>query len=54
MEKEEKIAAEIKTYMGILANDRFLSSLPEEILTELNQALGTAVSMIEHMNEGED
>jgi hypothetical protein len=54
---EDKKAArlkEIEEYLNILANDRLLTALPEGALIELHQALGTAVSVIQHMEEGED
>lgn len=54
---EEKKAArlkEINEYMDILANDRLLSALPEGTLIELHRAFGNAVSLIQHMEEGED
>ena len=45
---------EIDEYLGILASDGLLSALPEATLGELHQALATAVSVIQHIEEGED
>ena len=56
MDEEKKTVRlrEIKAYMDILANHRLVNSLPDETIIELHQALGTVVSLIEHMEEGED
>ena len=56
MSEDKKTARlkEINEYMDVLANDRLLSALPEGTLIELHRALGTAVSVIQHMEEGED
>ena len=56
MSEDRKAARlkEINEYMNILVNDRLLGALPEGTLIELHQALGTAVSVIQHMEEGED
>jgi hypothetical protein len=54
---EDKKAArlkEIDEYLDILASDGLLSALPEVTLIELHQALATAVSLIQHLEEGED
>ncbi|MGD9041112.1 MAG: hypothetical protein PVH82_15825 [Desulfobacteraceae bacterium] len=45
---------EINEYVNILANDRLLATLPEATLIELHQALGTAVAVIQHLEDGED
>jgi hypothetical protein len=45
---------EIKRYLDILANNRLLGMLPEETIVELHKALGTAVSVVQHMEDGED
>ncbi|MGD8984342.1 MAG: hypothetical protein PVI53_09975 [Desulfobacteraceae bacterium] len=52
--KDKKTAGlkEINEYMDILANDRLLSALPEGTLIELHRAFGTAVSVIQHMEDG--
>ena len=56
MTEDKKTARlkEINEYMDFLCNDRLLTALPEGALIELHQALGTAVSIIQHMEEGED
>ena len=54
---EDKKAArlkEVNEYMDFLSNDRLLGALPEATLNELHQALGTAVAVIQHMEDGED
>lgn len=43
---------EIDEYLNILANHRLLTALPERALIELHQALGTAVAVIQYMEEG--
>ena len=54
---EDKKAArlnEINQYISILARDTILSALPEETVAELHRVLGDAVSLVQHMEEGED
>ena len=53
-DKKDARLKEIDEYLNILANDELLTALPEGALIELHQALATAVSVIQHMQEGED
>jgi hypothetical protein len=53
-DKKAERLKEISAYMNILLKDRSLSALPEETIIELHRALGTAVSVIQHLEEGED
>ena len=52
--KKERISKEIEEYINILSNPVLLSVLQEETLIELHRVLGIAVSLIQHMQEGED
>jgi hypothetical protein len=56
MSKDKKAARlkEIDEYLDILVKDGFLSALPDGTLIELHQALGTAVAVIQHLEQGED
>ncbi len=53
-EKREALLREIKAYMEILAHSRLFHVLPLETLSELHRSLGTAVSLVHHMEQGED
>ena len=53
-DRKTGVLEEVNEYMDILANDRLLGALPEGTLIELHRALGTAVSVSQHMKEGED
>jgi hypothetical protein len=53
-EKQLALMKEIKQYMEILAHSRLFHVLPLETLSELHWVLGTAVSMVQHMEQGED
>jgi hypothetical protein len=56
MSEDRKAARlkEISESVDFLSNHRLIGALPEETLIELHQALGTVVSLIQHMEEGED
>ena len=45
---------EIMEYIRILSQTRLIAALPENTLSELQRILGSAVSMIQHMEAGED
>lgn len=52
--KHSKLLKEIKEYISILNDFGSLEGLPEQTLTQLHKMLGTAVALMQHMQEGED
>ena len=56
MDNHEKsaIIVEIIEYIKILSQTSLFGALPENTLAELHRILGTSVSLVQHMEEGED
>jgi hypothetical protein len=56
MEEGKKLvmSKEIKRYMTILLDSRLLNALPDEMLFTLHRDLATSVSLVQHLEEGED
>ena len=56
MNNSEKSAVikEIKEYIQILAQTSLFDAMPENTLAELHRVLGASVSLVQHMEEGED
>lgn len=52
--KREVLIKDIKEYVAVLKDVSSLEGLPELTLVELHKALGTAVALILHMQQGED
>ena len=52
--EKSAITKEIIEYINILSKTGLLAALPENTLKELHRILGASVSLVQHMEEGED
>jgi hypothetical protein len=52
--EKSAIIKEITEYINILSKTGLLVALPENTLVELHRILGASVSLVQHMEEGED